>query len=98
MMSHLLISAIGAPAQPANWPGFAGALGFFSFLAVATWQIAATRRARLGLEKDKAYEDLTTKYSDLLDRYTELQIRTIEGLNQTKTSMTSIEDMLREVG
>jgi hypothetical protein len=33
-----------------------------------------------------------------LDRYTELQIRTIEGLNQTKTSMTSIEDMLREVG
>ena len=71
-----------SPVPIADWPGFAGALGVFAFLSVVFWQVESTRRARLGHEQDKAYAELTTKYSDLVDRYVDLQLRTVEGLSR----------------
>ncbi|MEV6393825.1 hypothetical protein AB0M39_03420 [Streptomyces sp. NPDC051907] len=81
----------------ADWVGVAGACGFFLLLIVIVWQTAATWRARMLAAREDQYRELSTKYAQLLEDNVELHRRTLEELTQTRTSLASMEKMMREI-
>ncbi|MCX4822650.1 hypothetical protein OG883_22670 [Streptomyces sp. NBC_01142] len=81
----------------AEWVGAVGAGGFFLLLIVIVWQIAATWRARMLAAREEQYRQLSAKYAQLLEDNVELHRRTLEELTQTRTSLTSMEKMMREI-
>ncbi|MEJ8633253.1 MULTISPECIES: hypothetical protein [Streptomyces] len=81
----------------ADWAGVAGASGVFLFLIVVVWQIAATWRARMLASREQQYKELAAKYAQLLEDNVELHRRTLDELTQARTSITSMEKMMREI-
>ncbi|MFD3442470.1 hypothetical protein ACFWU3_33820 [Streptomyces sp. NPDC058685] len=81
----------------ADWAGVAGAGGVFLFLIVVVWQIAATWRARMLASREQQYKELAAKYAQLLEDNVELHRRTLDELTQARTSITSMEKMMREI-
>ncbi|MET9671191.1 hypothetical protein ABZY19_38745 [Streptomyces sp. NPDC006475] len=81
----------------ADWAGVAGASGVFLFLIVVVWQIAATWRARMLASREQQYKELAAKYAELLEDNVELHRRTLDELTQARTSITSMEKMMREI-
>jgi hypothetical protein len=81
----------------ADWAGVVGAGGVFLLLIVIVWQFAATWRARALAARESQYRELATKYAQLLEDNVELHRRTLEELTQTRTSLTSMEKMMREI-
>ncbi|MFF3287353.1 hypothetical protein [Streptomyces sp. NPDC003023] len=77
--------------------GAVGAAGVFLLGIVIVWQVAATWRARVLATRDNEYRKLADKYAQLLEDTTELHRRTLEELTQTRTSLTSMEKMMREI-
>ncbi|MFE6134284.1 hypothetical protein ACFQ6Q_39430 [Streptomyces sp. NPDC056437] len=81
----------------ADWAGVAGASGVFLFLIVVVWQIAATWRARMLASREQQYKELAAKYAQLLEDNVELHRRTLDELTQARTSIASMEKMMREI-
>ncbi|AJE84245.1 MULTISPECIES: hypothetical protein [Streptomyces] len=80
-----------------DWAGVAGAGGFFIFMIVVVWQIAATWRARMLAAREAQYKQLTLKYAQLLEDNVEIQRRSMEELTQARLSIASMEKMMREI-
>ncbi|MCP3819444.1 hypothetical protein NLX86_15420 [Streptomyces sp. A3M-1-3] len=81
----------------ADWAGVVGAGGVFLLLIVVVWQTAATWRARMMASREEQYKQLAAKYAELLEDNVELHRRTLEELTQARTSITSMEKMMREI-
>ncbi|MBH5336317.1 hypothetical protein IHE55_16650 [Streptomyces pactum] len=81
-----------------DWAAPAAVGGFFVFLIVIVWQIAATRRARMLAAREDQYQQLARKYEQLLEDNVELHRRTLDELSSTRASISSMEKMMREVG
>lgn len=81
----------------ADWAGVVGAGGVFLLLIVVVWQVAATWRARMLASREEQYKQLATKYARLLEDNVELHRRTLDELTQTRTSIASMEKMMREI-
>lgn len=86
------------------WVGGVGAAGFFLFLIVIVWQVAATWRARMLAAREEQYKALASKYAQLLEDNVELHRRSIEEMKQTREelaqtrhSVSSMEKMMREI-
>ncbi|MBM9621930.1 hypothetical protein [Streptomyces zhihengii] len=77
--------------------GAVGAAGAFLLCIVIVWQVAATWRARALATRDTEYRKLAEKYAQLLEDSTELHRRTLDELTQTRSSLTSMERMMREI-
>ncbi|WP_210635509.1 hypothetical protein [Streptomyces sp. GESEQ-13] len=84
--------------------GAVGAAGFFTLMIVLVWQVAATWRARMLAAREEQYEELATRYAQLLEDTVELQRRTaeeqrrlLEELAQTRRAVGSMEKMMREI-
>ncbi|QKW08987.1 hypothetical protein HUT18_23990 [Streptomyces sp. NA04227] len=80
-----------------QWVGVAGAGGFFLFLIVVVWQIAATWRARMLAAREEQYKQLALKYAQLLEDNVEIQRRSLDELAQARQSIASMEKMMREI-
>lgn len=81
----------------ADMVGAVGAAGFFLLCIVIVWQTAATWRARSLAARDAQYRELAVKYAQLLEDSTELHRRGLDELTQTRTSLASMEKMMREI-
>lgn len=81
-----------------DWAGAAGAGGTFLLLIVIVWQVAATWRARMVAAREDQYKRLAQKYAQLLEDNTELHRRTLDELSTARSSIASMEKMMREVG
>ncbi|MDT0308899.1 hypothetical protein RM780_18310 [Streptomyces sp. DSM 44917] len=79
------------------WAAGLGTAGFFAFLIVVVWQIAATWRARMLASREQEYRRLTAKYADLLEDNTEILRRCTDELTETRRSVAAVERMMREV-
>ncbi|HET6635360.1 MAG TPA: hypothetical protein VFH77_10100 [Streptomyces sp.] len=77
--------------------GAIGAGGVFLFLIVVVWQLAATWRARMLAAREEQYKKLAQRYAQLLEDNVELQRRSLEELTETRTALTSMEKMMREI-
>lgn len=81
----------------ADWAGVVGAAGVFLLMIVVVWQVAATWRARMLASREEQYKRLAAKYAELLEDNVELHRRTLDELTQARTSITSMEKMMREI-
>jgi len=81
----------------ANAVGAVGAAGFFILMIVIVWQTAATWRSRMLAAREDQYRQLAAKYAQLLEDNVELHRRTLDELTLTRTSLTSMEKMMREI-
>lgn len=77
--------------------GAIGAGGVFLFLIVVAWQLAATWRTRMLAAREEQYKKLAQRYAQLLEDNVELQRRSLEELTETRTALTSMEKMMREI-
>ncbi|MGW4030101.1 hypothetical protein ACWEFL_12390 [Streptomyces sp. NPDC004838] len=80
-----------------DWAGAVGAGGVFLLLIVVVWQIAATWRARMLTSREEQYKQMALKYQQLLEDNVEMQRRSIEEQTLTRTSVASMEKMMREI-
>ncbi|MGI5204800.1 hypothetical protein ACQEU6_24870 [Spirillospora sp. CA-108201] len=80
-----------------DWAGVVGAAGVFLLLIVVVWQIAATWRARMLAAREEQYRRLAAKYAELLEDNVELQRHTLRELEQARTSIVSMEKMMRSI-
>ncbi|MET7641957.1 hypothetical protein [Streptomyces sp. NPDC005438] len=92
---QLVDIAAGDPAGV--WAAALGTAGVFILLIVLVWQIAATWRARMLAAREDQYRQLAQQYARLLEDNVELHRRTLEELQQTRTSLTSMERMMKEI-
>ncbi|TNM28036.1 hypothetical protein FH715_19745 [Streptomyces sedi] len=87
-----------AASEPAAvWAAALGTGGVFVLMIVVVWQIAATWRARMLAGREEEYRRLATKYAELLEDNTEILRRYTDELAQVRTSVGSVERMMREV-
>ncbi|SOD63064.1 hypothetical protein SAMN06297387_1095 [Streptomyces zhaozhouensis] len=87
-----------AASEPAAvWAAALGTGGVFVLMIVVVWQIAATWRARMLAGREEEYRRLAAKYAELLEDNTEILRRYSDELAQVRTSVGSVERMMREV-
>ncbi|WP_328887961.1 hypothetical protein [Streptomyces sp. NBC_00316] len=77
--------------------GAVGAAGVFTLLIVVVWQVAATWRARMVAAREEPCSQLAGRCAELLEDDVEQRRRTPEELTQARTSIASMEKVMREI-
>lgn len=84
-----------------EWPeamiATAGVLMVTAIIVIVIWQIAASWRARVSVERETAYRELAGQSATLQEQLLAEQQRVASELGDVKTRVENIERILREV-
>jgi len=84
-----------------EWPeamiATAGVLMVTAIIVIVIWQIAASWRARVAVERETAYRELAGQSANLQEQLLTEQRRVASELGDVRTRVENIERILREV-
>lgn len=84
-----------------DWPeamiATAGVLMVTAIIVIVVWQIAASWRARVSVERETAYRELAGKSATLQEQLLAEQQQVASDLSEVRARVENIERILREV-